>query len=331
MSRRDNLRAALVAIIWGANFVVIDEGLKGFPPFLLLCARFLVVLFPAIFFVPRPGPWGTILRVGLFMSLGQFALLYLSLHLGMPAGLASLLVQVQVIFSLAISRVVLKERPTRQQMVGVGIGLAGLAVLVAGRSATSGLLPLAVIIAACLSWSIGNVLSRRAQFTSGFGLTVWSGIVVPIPALGLAFLVNGSHAVDHAVSHIGLVTIASTLYTAVLCSLFGYGVWNSLLSRYPVGSVVPFSLIVPVAGIATAWIALGQQPTMSEAVGGLILLGGIATTTMQRSRARPAAATTPLPAIALRAASSADPYPACAPLEPQPLDSRLSPSPASPA
>ncbi len=161
-------------------------------------------------------------------------------------------------------------------------------------------------------------MSRRAQITSGFGLTVWSGIVVPIPALALAFLVNGSHAVDHAVSHIGLVTILSTLYTAVLCSLFGYGVWNSLLSRYPVGAVVPFGLIVPVAGITTAWIALGQSPSISEIVGGAILLGGIATTTLQRAGARPIG-------------SSGDPYPASGPPEPPPLDSRLSPSPASPA
>ncbi len=318
MSTRDNFRAALVAIIWGANFVVIDEGLKGFPPFLLLTARFLVVLFPAIFLVPRPGPWRTILQVGLFLSLGQFALLYLSLHLGMPAGLASLLVQVQVICSIAISRVFLKEHPTRQQLIGVGVGLVGLAVLVIGRGNAAALLPLVVILGACLAWSIGNVMSRGAQITSGFGLTVWSGIVVPIPALGLAFLVNGPHAVDHAVSHIGWLTIASTLYTAIGCSLFGYGVWNSLLSRYPVGSVVPFALVVPAAGIATAWIALGQVPTTSEVIGGVILLAGIATTTIQRRRpaARPAA-------------SSADPYRESVPLEPPPPDSRLSPSPAS--
>jgi O-acetylserine/cysteine efflux transporter len=320
MSPRDNFRAALVATIWGANFVVIDEGLKGFPPFLLLCARFLVVLFPAIFFVPRPGPWRTILRIGLFMSLGQFALLYLSLHLGMPAGLASLLVQVQVIFSIAIGRIFLGERPTRQQLLGVALGLVGLTVLIAGRAATAALLPLVVIIGACLSWSIGNVMSRQAQITSGFGLTVWSGIVVPIPALGLAFLVDGPHAVDHAVAHIGVVTILSTLYTAVGCSLFGYGIWNSLLSKYPIGSVVPFALVVPAAGIATAWIALGQVPTTTEIIGGAILLGGIATTTIQRRRA-----------VDPQAASSADPYPESAPPEPQPLDSRLSPSPASPA
>jgi O-acetylserine/cysteine efflux transporter len=320
MSARDNLRAALVATIWGANFVVIDEGLKGFPPFLLLCVRFLVVVFPAVFLVPRPASWRTILQVGLFMSLGQFVLLYLALHLGMPAGLASLLVQVQVIATIGISRVFLGERPTRQQLLGVAVGLAGLAVLVLGYGASAPLLPLLVIIGGCLSWSVGNVMSRHAQIASGFGLTVWSGVVVPLPALALAFLVDGPHAVDHAMAHVGWVTIGSTLYTAVGCSLFGYGVWNSLLSRYPVGSVVPFALLVPVAGITTAWIALGQVPTVSEVLGGIVMMSGIAITTIQFQRAG-----------ARRAVSSADPYPGSAPPEPPPLDSRLSPSPASPA
>src|ERR1700722_2315850 len=129
MSPRDNLRAALVATIWGANFVVIDEGLKGFPPFLLLAARFLLVCFPLIFFIPRPGPWRQILLIGTFMSLGQFTLLYLALHLGMPTGLASLLVQAQVIFTIGLSRVALGERPTQRQLIGVGLGLTGLAAL----------------------------------------------------------------------------------------------------------------------------------------------------------------------------------------------------------
>lgn len=318
MAARDNLRAMLVAIIWGANFVVIDEGLKGVPPFLLLAARFLLVTFPLVFFVPRPGPWRQILLIGTFMSLGQFTLLYIALHLGMSTGLASLLVQAQVIFTIAISRIVLGERPTRRQLLGVGIGLVGLAVLVLGRGAHTPLGPLAITVAACLAWAIGNVLARRSRMTSGLGLTIWSGIVVPIPALALALVVNGSQEVGHAVSHISWLTVFSVLYTVLGASLFGYGTWNSLLSRYPVSSVVPFTLMVPVAGISTAWIVLGQAPTLAELLGGVILLAGVATATL-------------LPATARPAASSADPCPACAPPSPQQLDSRLSPSPASPA
>jgi O-acetylserine/cysteine efflux transporter len=318
MTPRDSLRATLVAIIWGANFVVIDEGLKGFPPFLLLTARFLLVAFPLIFFVPKPGPWRQILWIGAFMSLGQFTLLYLALHLGMPAGLASLLVQAQVICTIGISRVVLGEHPTRQQFLGVVIGLVGLAVLVIGHGSHTPLGPVAIVIGACVCWAIGNVMSRRAQISSGFGLTVWSAVVVPVPAHALALVINGPHELGHAVAHVGWLTIGSTLYTVLGASLFGYGAWNSLLSRYPVGSVVPFTLLVPVTGIATAWIVLAQQPTLTEMLGGLVLLIGVATATLQRAGARPGA-------------NGADPYPESAPPERPPLDCQLSPSPASPA
>ena len=318
MHPRDSLRATLVAIVWGANFVVIDEGLKGFPPFLLLSARFLLVAFPLILFVPRPGPWKPILMIGLLMSLGQFSLLYLGLQLGMPAGLASILLQAQVMFGIVISSVALGEHASRRQMAGVLVGLLGLGIVALSYGAHAPIAPLALTIGAALSWATGNVISRRSKLTSGLGLVVWSAIVVPVPAAILALIVNGPHAVGHALAHTDLLTVASTLYTVTISSLFGYTVWNSLLSRYPVGAVTPFALLVPVAGTLSAWIVLGQVPTVAEAIGGVVLLGGVAIASLRRAGARPVA-------------SSADRYPASAPPVRQPLDSRQSPSPTSPA
>jgi O-acetylserine/cysteine efflux transporter len=276
VNTRDTIRASLIATVWGANFVVIDQGLRGFPPFLLLAARFLLVAFPLILFVPRPAPWRTILLIGGFMSLGQFSLLYLALHLGMPAGLASLLTQAQVIFTIVISSVFLGERPSVQQTVGVLIGLAGLATIALGYGSNAAILPLLLTLAASLSWSIGNVLSRRAKVSDAFGLVVWSALLVPLPALGLAFLVNGSHEVTHALTHIDLRTVWSTLYTVLGASLFGYVSWNKLLSRHPVSSVVPFTFLVPVVGIAAAWLAMGQVPTLTEVIGGVTQIAGVA-------------------------------------------------------
>lgn len=290
MPPRDSLRATLVAIVWGANFVVIDEGLKGFPPFLLLAARFLLVAFPLILFVPRPGPWKPILLVGLLMSLGQFSLLYLGLQLGMPAGLASILLQAQVMFGIVISSAVLGEHASRRQMAGVLVGLIGLAVVALSYGANAPIAPLALTIGAALSWAIGNVISRRSKLGSGPGLVVWSAIVVPVPALLLSLIVDGPHAVGHALAHTTLLTVGSTLYTVTISSLFGYVTWNSLLTRYPVSAVTPFALLVPVAGTLTAWIVLGQVPTAAEAIGGVVLLGGVAIASLRRAGARQAVA-----------------------------------------
>jgi O-acetylserine/cysteine efflux transporter len=286
MTTRDSLRATLVAIVWGVNFVVLVEGLKGFPPFLLLSFRFLLVAFPLMLFVPRPAPWRTIVVIGTFMSLGQFTLVYLALHLRMPAGLSSLILQAQVMFTIVIARVGLGERASRRQVAGVLLGLLGLVVVALGYGEQAPLMPLILTLGAALSWALGNTLVRQAKIESGFGLVVWSGVLVPIPALAMALLVNGPHAIGHALMHVGWVTIGSTLYTVLCASLFGYGVWNSLLSRHSASEVVPFTMLVPVAGILSAWVVLGQAPTVTEMLGGVALVSGVATATLRRADGR---------------------------------------------
>ena len=177
--------------------------------------------------------WRDILLIGLFLSLGQFGLLYLSLHLGMPPGLASLVVQVQVIFTVVIAAL----RPPRaphQAPAARRPHRAGRPTVVAlGRTADTPLLALMLCLAGALSWATGNVVTRRVGTASGLSMTVWSGLVVPVPLFALSLLVDGPEAVANGLRHIDAVTIGSTLYTAYLCSLFGYGVWNSLLVRYP--------------------------------------------------------------------------------------------------
>jgi O-acetylserine/cysteine efflux transporter len=281
MSTRDSIKALLTVIVWGVNFVVLDEGLKGFPPFLLLTLRFILVVFPLILFIPRPGPWKPILLIGLFMNLGQFSLLYLAMNLGMPAGLSSLVLQAQVVFGIVISQVALGEHASRKQMIGVGAGTLGLVVVSASYGSHASIWPLVVTLGAALCWAIGNIFARRAQIQSGLGLVVWAGLVVPIPALIFAFLDNGASGIGHALGQISWTTVWSTAYTVIGSTLFGYYTWNSLLATYPVSSVVPFALLVPIAGIGAAWIALGQVPTLLEAVGGVILLAGVAIATVK--------------------------------------------------
>jgi O-acetylserine/cysteine efflux transporter len=285
MSLKHSLFAVGVMLVWGANFVVIDEGLDGVPPLLFLAMRFALVALPLVFFVPRPAAsWQAVVAVGTFMSLGQFSLLYVSLDLGMPAGLASLVLQAQVIFTIVIAAAVLREVPTRRQVVGASIGTAGLVLVTVAHGATAPVLPVVVILGAAASWATGNVVARRAGVQSGFSMVVWSALVVPVPALVLSLAVDGSDEVSRAITHLSGVSLASTAYTAVLSSLVGYGVWNSLLARYPASAVVPFVLLVPVVGIATAWIVQDEVPSTLEVVGGIVMLVGVAAATITRGR-----------------------------------------------
>jgi len=286
VSLRHSLLALLVVAIWGANFVVIDAGQADVPPLLFLALRFLVVCVPAVFFLKPPGiGWRQLLLVGGFLSLGQFTLLYLALALGMPPGLASLLLQTQVMFSLVIAALALNERPTRRQIAGVALGMAGLAIVITAHTQAAPLLPLIVTLGSALSWSIGNVLARRAQASSGLSLVVWSGLVVPLPAFALSLIVDSPPVVGEALASLSWVAIGSTVYTAVFASLIGYGIWNSLLARYPTSAVVPFTLLVPVVGILTAWLVQGEVPAVAELVGGAVMLAGLAAAVLRPRRA----------------------------------------------
>lgn len=279
--------AVLVAVLWGVNFVAIDlglhpEGANDVPPLLFVAMRFVLVVVPCIFFIRKPDvSWAVILGVGLFMSTGQFALLYVGMALGMPAGLASLVLQAQVLLTVLIAAGVLGERPSGRQLAGVVLGVAGLAVVAAGRSMVAPVLPFIIVLAAALSWAVGNVIVRKAKVTSGLGLVVWSGALVPLPLAGLSLLVDGSDAVVGTLANLQPATVLSAIYTAVFASLLGFGIWNRLLSMYPSSAVVPFTLLVPVVGMSTAFLVLNEVPSPAEVAGGLLLLGGVATAVLR--------------------------------------------------
>ena len=286
MTRRDCLLAALVACVWGFNFVVIAWGMGDVPPLLFLAVRFLVVLVPAVFLVPRPPVgWRVVVAVGLFMSLGQFGFLYTSMAAGMPAGLAGLVLQAQVVLTVVLASVALRERPTWPQAAGVALGTAGLVVVGLGRGGHVPLGALALCLLAALSWAIGNVVSRASGATGGLSLTVWSALVVPLPLAALSVLVDGTDTFARAADAFGWQAAVSTLYTAGLASLLGYGIFNGLLSRNPSAAVVPWILLVPPVAIGSAWLLLDEHPTGGELVGGAVLVLGVLVT-LRRSASR---------------------------------------------
>jgi len=300
---RHQLLAVLTAAIWGFNFVVIQWGMAGVPPLLFVAVRFLVVAAPAVLLIaPRPpvALW-KIAVVGTFLSLGQFAFLYLSIDAGMPAGLASLVLQSQVVLTIVVATLVLRELPTRPQVIGVVLGTVGLVVVAAGRDGEVPLPALLLCLCAACSWAVGNVVVRALKVPGGLSLTVWSALVVPIPMLLLSLVVDGPDGISAGLAAFGWKAVVSTAYTAVLASFVGYGVWNSLLARYPSSEVVPWVLLVPPVGILSAWLCLGETPGAAELAGGVVLvLGVLVAQGRLRRRSRPGVvAEPPRPPVAV--------------------------------
>jgi O-acetylserine/cysteine efflux transporter len=193
----------------------------------------------------------------------------------MPPGVAALVLQAQVVFTIAISAGVLREVPTRAQFCGVVIGSGGLLIVAFGRGGDTPVVALMLCVMAALSWGIGNVISRSSGVTSGLSLTVWSALVVPIPLFALSIVVNGPAEVGDALVGFSSRAAVSTIYTAVLASLVGYTVFNSLLARYPSSAVVPWVLVAPIVAMVSAWLLLDQQPNTAELWGGCLVIVGV--------------------------------------------------------
>jgi O-acetylserine/cysteine efflux transporter len=272
MPRRHMLLAFSVAALWGINFVAIDFALESFPPLLLCALRFTLVAFPAVFFLPRPPiPWYQVVAVGATLSGAQFALLFAGIHAGMPAGLASLVLQLNAVFTVALAVVFLGERPGRRQLAGALIAFGGIALIAADRSgAYVPLGALLLCIAAAASWGVGNVVVRRVQAPNALALMVWSALVAPLPLYALSLSLEGVPSLDISAKSLG-----GLAFVVVVASLFGFSSWAWLMRRHPASKVAPFSLLVPVFGIGSAWLVLGERPGAPEIAGAVIVIGGL--------------------------------------------------------
>jgi O-acetylserine/cysteine efflux transporter len=288
MPTRHLLLAAAVAIAWGINFVLIDVGLASFPPLLFAGLRFTLVAFPAVFFLRRPPiPLRWVIGVGMFMSAGQFGLLFVAIHSGLPAGLASVVLPTQAVFTIALAIAFLGERPTPVQLAGAGVALAGIGLIAAGRAHNVPLGALMLGVAAAVSWAVGNICNRRAQAPDALALLVWSSLVAPPPLFALSLVLEGPHRIGAALGGLDAGGLLALLYVVVVATGFGFGSWTWLLRRHPASRVAPFTLLVPPVGIAAAWIALGERPTAAELAGTVIVLVGLASVTSAVRLRRP--------------------------------------------
>ena len=285
MSVSHVLQALLVVLIWGVNFVVIRWGLNEVPPFLLAAARFSLVVFPAIFFIKKPNvPWRWLIAYGWFNSFGQFALLFWAMKVGMPAGLASVVHQAQVFFTLIFSVLILQQRTQVTQWLGLMIAVMGLALIAYGKNAGTPVgmqmtsLGLVLNLLGAASWAIGNVVvsaMRRAGIQpEPFGLVIWSSLIPIVPFLLISGLFERHVYPDWQA--ISWHSIVSALYLAWAATLLGYGLWSRLLSQYEPNRVAPFTLLVPVVGLLTAWLVLGERLNLWQLWGSACLLIGLA-------------------------------------------------------
>lgn len=282
MTRRDGLLALLVVVVWGLNFVVIKVGLHNMPPLLLAGLRFLLVAFPAIFFVARPKvPVRLLLGYGLTISFGQFAFLFTAIKFGMPAGLASLVLQAQAFFTIILGAMAFGERLQGKQIAGISLAIVGVLVLIEGslkgeQVALPGFL---LTLAAAFCWACGNIFNKRIMLLPSrpdvMSLVVWSALIPVVPFLAASWLMDGTQAITQSLSQLDLTTVLALVYLAFVASIIGYGIWGALLGRYETWRVAPLSLLVPVVGMASAALLLDETLTLLQMLGAVMIMVGL--------------------------------------------------------
>jgi O-acetylserine/cysteine efflux transporter len=272
---RHLLLAVLVASIWGFNFVAIRTALTEFPPLLLCALRFIFVAIPAVFFIRRPAvPLRQLLAYGVMMFALHFGFLFLGMRLGMSAGLTSLVIQTQVFITISLAAFALKERPARSQIAGAVIACGGLALVAVHSGGDVSPAGLGCVLLAAFSWGNANLLSKRLGKVNALGLVVWGGLVVPLPMLLASLAFEGREAIWHSLTHVSLMPALSLAFIVYVSTLVGFSVWSWLLARHAAATITPFALLVPVAGMVSSTLILGESlPSWKLEAGALVIAG----------------------------------------------------------
>jgi len=281
MKQRDLFVGLLVIIVWGLNFIAIKLGLQDVPPLLLGTLRFIFACFPAIFFLPKPPvSWPWLIALGLSINVGQFSFLFLGMKLGMPAGLASLVLQSQAFFTLFAAVTWCGEVWQWNHLIGLALSACGMAIIGLQQGGDMTMIGFGLTLAAAACWGTGNIIMRRATLGvppfSMLSLVVWAGVVAILPLALLSWLLEGYDAWLVAFSSPSWTTLGSLVYLALFATLIGYGLWGKLLSRYPAAMVSPLALMVPLVGISSSAIFLGESLSFAQSLGALLVMLGLA-------------------------------------------------------
>jgi O-acetylserine/cysteine efflux transporter len=274
---RHALLALAVVAVWGTNFVVIKFALASLPPLLLAVLRFVLVVLPAALVIRRPAvPWRKLAAYGVLIGAGQFGLLYIAVAGRISPGLASLVIQIQVFFTIGLAMLTAGERVRRFQVLALLLASAGIVVIGAHTDADTSVAGLLLVVGAALAWALGNQVARTMGRVDMLGVVVWSSAFAVPPLLALSLWFEGPARMLHAVQAAGAAAWLAVLWQSLGNSLFGYAAWGWLLARHPAATVVPTALLVPVFGMSASALALGEALPAWKLIAAALVLAGLA-------------------------------------------------------
>lgn len=271
------LLALAVTAVWGSNFVIIKFALVHLPPLTLALLRFTLAFLPLALIVPRPAvPWRNLAAYGVLIGAGQFGLLFTAMRADITPGLASLVVQAQAFFTIGMAVWLSGEKVARYQIAALLLASAGIALIALHTDASATPLGLLLVLCAAASWAGGNMVARAATGVNMLHYVVWSSLFAIPPLLVFALALEGWPAMKAGILAADAKTWGAVVWQSVGNTMFGYGVWGWLLARHSAGSVAPLSLLVPVFGLATSALVLGEPLQPWKLAAFALVMAGLA-------------------------------------------------------
>lgn len=276
MRLQHQLLALLVTFIWGTNFVFIEIGLRELPPFLFAGLRFLLAAVPLVFILPKPkASWIQLASYGFLIGFGQFGLLFWSMQDNITPGLASLVIQIQVFFTILMAAVFFGETIRRAQWLALSICALGLLLIILYTDGHTTLTGLGVILIAALSWAGGNLIVKQCGQANMIAFIAWSTLFAVPPLFAMSFYFEGSELMQRSVTAAGFTSWGVLLWQTVGNTLLGYGLWNMLLSRYSAAVITPWAMLVPVFGMAASALFLGEPMQWWKWAAAMLIISGL--------------------------------------------------------
>lgn len=277
MTFADILLALALVTMWGFNFVVIKIGLQDLPPVLFTALRFMFAALPLVLFIKRPqASWRLVCVYGIFQFALQFTLLFSGIKLGLPAGLASLVIQLQAFFTIGLAVLMMGERPKLIQLAGAVIAFSGMALVAVNLEGKATLIGFVLVVLGGLCWAFANIATKKMGQVDALSLMVWGSAIATPPLFLVSWLMEGPAAWRLAADVFTYKTLGAVLFQSYPNTLLGFGIWAMLMRKYAAATIAPFSLLVPVAGMTSAALILDEQLQWWKVAAGLLVLSGLA-------------------------------------------------------
>ncbi|WP_064615638.1 EamA family transporter [Pseudomonas sp. GR 6-02] len=277
MQKKHLVLAILVTLVWGVNFPITKLGLRSIDPFVLTGIRFALAAIPLVFFIKRPAiKFSYVVAYGFIFGLGMWGVINYGIQVGVSPGIASLIIQLSVFFTMGWGALLFKEKLRRAQLIGALLALVGLAGIISTQQGEHAILGVLLIVLSAVAWSVGNVIIKTSGVKEIFSFMVWASLFPPIPLLFIAWLMQGAAPFENLQSSLDLTAVLSIIFQVYLATHFAYWGWNSLLKLYPVSTVAPLSLLIPVFGIGSSMLIIGEHISTLNLISIAIIIMGLA-------------------------------------------------------